>query len=119
MHVRNLFFVAMGLVMVIGIDFGGVSPLYKSDFDPLLDKLGIRRIGPVDLRGRAKITGGKITLNQARCTACEICYDVCPTGVYEIEKGEHKKVVIKYPNLCEACEACVLQCPTRALSFGV
>ena len=77
---------AMGLVMIIGIDFGGVTPLYRSDLDPWLDKLGIRRIGPVDLDGRAKITGGKITLNQARCTACGICYDVCPRGVYEIER---------------------------------
>ncbi len=117
-YIRNLFFMAMGLVMVIGTDFSGVTPLYKSDFDPLLDKLGIRRIGPVNFSGRAKIIGGNIILNQTKCTACGICYDVCPRGVYEIGKDEHKRVVIKYPELCEACEACVLQCPEGALSFG-
>ena len=117
-YIRNLFFMAMGLVMVIGIDFGGVTPLYKSDLDPLLGKLGIGRIGPVDFSERAKIIAGRIILNQTNCTACGICYDVCPRGVYEIGKGEHKRVVIKYPELCEACEACVLQCPEAALSFG-
>lgn len=117
-YVRDVFFMAMGLVVVIGADFGGVTPLYKSDLDPLLDKLGIGRIGPVDFGGRAKIIQGKIILDQTNCTSCGICYDVCPRGVYEIGDGEHKKVVIKYPKLCEACEACVIQCPSGALSFG-
>ncbi|MDH5695496.1 MAG: 4Fe-4S binding protein [Dehalococcoidia bacterium] len=116
-YIRDLFIMAMGLIVVIGIDFGGVTPLYKSDLDPLLDKIGIRRIGPVDFGGRAKIIGGKIALNQTNCTACGICYDVCPRGVYEMGRGERKGVAIKYPELCEACEACVVQCPEEALSF--
>ena len=116
-YICELFFMAMGLVAVIGIDFGGVTPLHKSDLDPLLDKLGVGRIGPADFRGRAKIVGGKIVLDQTKCTACGICYDVCPIGVYEIEKNGHKTMVAKYPELCEACEACVLQCPKGALSF--
>ena len=116
-YIRDLFFIAMGLVIVIGVDFGGVTPFYKSDLDPLLDKLRVRRIGPVDFRGRAKITRGKIVLDQTKCTACGICYDVCPRGVFEIEEHEHKIVTIEHPRLCEACEACVLQCPGGALSF--
>ena len=118
MYIRDLFFMAMGLVVVIGTDFGGVTPLYRSDLEPLLDKLGIGRIGPVDFTGRSKIIGGKIVLDQAKCTACGICYDICPRGVFEIEGNEHKKMVIKYPSLCEACEACVLQCSPKAISFG-
>ena len=116
-YIRDLFFMAMGLVAVIGIDFGGVTPLYKSDLDPLLDKLGIRWIGPVDFTGRSKIIGGKIILDQTKCTPCGICYDICPRGVYEIEKDGHKMVAVKYPGLCVACEACVFQCPKGALSF--
>ncbi|MGB2798525.1 MAG: HgcAB-like fusion protein [Dehalococcoidia bacterium] len=118
-YIRDLLLMAMGLVAVIGIDFGGVTPLYKSDLDPVLGKLGLRRIGPVDFGERAKIIGGKIVLNPTSCTGCGICYDVCPTGVYEIEKNGHKTAVIKYPELCEACEACVLQCPKGALSFEI
>jgi NAD-dependent dihydropyrimidine dehydrogenase PreA subunit len=116
---RDLLLMAMGVVLVIGIDFGGVTPLYKSNIDPLLGKLGLKRIGTVDFGERAKIIGGKIVLDQTRCTGCGICYDVCPTGVYEIERNGHKTAVIKYAELCEACEACVLQCPRGALSFQV
>jgi len=116
-YIRDLFLMAMGLVVVVGIDFGGVTPFYKSDLDPLLDKLGLRRIGPVDFRGRAKITRGKIFLDQTECTACGICYDVCPIGVFVIERDGRKMLTIRHPELCEACEACVLQCPKGAISF--
>ena len=116
-YIRDLLVMAMGLILVIGADFGGVTPLYKSDLDPLLDKLRIGRIGPVDFNGRAEIIGGKIVLDQTTCTACGICYDVCPTGVYDLVEDNHKRVLIKYPELCQACEACVLQCPKGALSF--
>ncbi len=116
-YIRNLFFMAMGLVILIGIDFDGVTPLYKSAFDPLLDKIGIKRLGPVDFHERAKIASSKITINQNQCTSCGICYDVCPRGVYEMGKDKQVKVVIKYPELCEVCEACIMQCPTRAISL--
>ena len=114
---RDLLLMAMGLVAVIGVDFGGVTPLYKSDLDPLLGKLGLKRIGPIDFGERAKIIGGKIVLNQPMCTGCGICYDVCPTGVYAIERNGRKAVVIKSPELCEACEACAVQWPRGGLSF--
>ena len=116
-YVRDLLLMAMGLVVVIGIDFGGVTPLYKSDIDPLLDRLGLRRIGPVDFGGRAKIIGGRIVLDQSKCTACGICHDVCPRGVFEIDQDGQKMVTIGHPEVCEACEACVLQCPKEALAF--
>lgn len=118
-YIRNLFFMAMGLALLIGIDFAGATPLQKSELDPLLDKLGIGRIGSINFSERAKIMRSKITLDQTNCTACAICYDVCPTGVYDIEKGQHKRVVIRYPELCEACEACILQCPKGALTFDI
>jgi len=117
-YARDLFFMAMGLVMFIGIDFGGVTPLYKSDLDPLLDKIGIKRVGPLSFAGRAKIKEGRLTLNQEKCTACGICDDVCPRGVYEVRRDHPKRVVIGHEKRCEACEACVLQCPRGALSFG-
>lgn len=117
-YILNLFFWSMGLVLFIGIDFAGTTPFQKSQLDPWLDRLGIRRIGPVNFTSRAKIITSKIILNQAKCTACGICYDVCPMGVYDVEKDQHQKVVVKYPERCEACEACVLQCPEGALSFG-
>ncbi len=116
-YVLNLFFWAIGITFIIGIDFAGTTPFQKNQMDPWLNKLGMKRIGSVNFGGRAKIRQSKISLDQTLCNACAICYDVCPTGVYEIERDGPKKVVVKYPGLCEACEACVLQCPTNALSL--
>ena len=117
-YIRALFFMAMGLVMLIGTDFGGETPLYKSDLDPLLDKIGIGRVGPVDFRGRSRIKKVELVLAQDKCTGCGICYDVCPKGVYKVERDGRKRVVINYKERCEACEACIVQCPKGALSFG-
>jgi len=117
-YILNLFFWGMGTVFLIGMDFAGATPFQKSQLDPVLDKLGIRHIGPVNFSGRASIITGKVILDQAACNACEICEDVCPRSCYELEKTDHKKLIIAYPGLCEACEACVLQCPRGALSFG-
>jgi len=117
-YVLDLFFMAMGLVIIIGTDFSGVTPLYKSDLDPLLDRIGIGQIGPINFGERARIKRGKISLDEANCTACGICYDVCPRGVYGIERGWHKRVIMKYPGRCERCEACILQCPRGAISIA-
>lgn len=114
-YILDLFFMAMGLVIIIGTDFSGVTPLYRSDLDPLLDRIGIGQIGPINFGERARIKRGKLSLDEANCTACGICYDVCPRGVYDIERGWHKRVIMKYPGRCERCEACILQCPRGAI----
>ncbi|GAJ11571.1 unnamed protein product, partial [marine sediment metagenome] len=117
-YILDMFFMAMGLVIIIGTDFSGVTPLYRSDLDPLLDRIGIGQIGPINFGERARIKRGKLSLDEANCTACGICYDVCPRGVYDIERGWHKRVVMKYPGRCERCEACILQCPRGAISIA-
>lgn len=114
-YIRGLFFMTSGLVALIGIDFGGATPFEKSQLDPLLDKLGIRGIGPMGFRGRAKIVGSKMVLDQTKCNGCGICYDVCPRGAFDIENDDHKRVVIRNSSICGACEACVRQCPEEAL----
>ena len=67
-YILDLFFMATGLVLIIGTDFGGVTPLYKSDLDPLLDRIGIGQIGSIDFGGRVRIKKGKLTLDEANCT---------------------------------------------------
>ena len=116
-YVLNLFFWAMGIALVTGLDYAGATPYQKSQADPWLGKLGVKRIGPVNLSNRARIWQSRISLDRSLCNACAICYDVCPTSVYEIERGRQKKIAVKYPGRCEACGACVLQCPTSALSL--
>lgn len=116
-YIRNLFLAAMILVPLIGIDFGGVSPLYKSDLDPLLHRIGIHRIGSVSFKGRATIKEEKITLDQSECIGCELCYDVCPKGIYDMDESQNVAIMVKPDSECVACRACVLQCPTDAISL--
>jgi NAD-dependent dihydropyrimidine dehydrogenase PreA subunit len=115
-YVQNLLFIGMGLILLIGIDFDGATPLQKSEFDPLLDKIGIKRFGTINFSGRSRIVNGRIILDQSKCIKCGMCYDICPKGVFEIVE-EHKKILNKYPEKCVICEACVIQCPTAALSL--
>jgi NAD-dependent dihydropyrimidine dehydrogenase PreA subunit len=117
-YIQNLLFITMGLILIIGIDFDGVTPLQKSEFDPLLDKIGIKRLGNIKFSGRSKIIDSKIFLNQNKCTKCGMCYEICPKGVFEIV-DEHKKILNKYPEKCVTCGACVTQCPTGAITLGV
>jgi NAD-dependent dihydropyrimidine dehydrogenase PreA subunit len=115
-YIQNLLFIAMGLILIIGIDFDGVTPLQKSQFDPILDKIGIQKLGNIKFGDRSKIVNGKIVLAQSKCTKCGMCYDICPKGVFEMVE-EHKKMLNKYPGKCVTCEACVSQCPTGALTL--
>lgn len=115
-YIRNLFLGAMVFVLLIGIDFSGVSPLYRSDLDPLLDRIGIHRIGSVSFKGRARIKEEKITLDQSECIGCELCYDVCPKGIYDMDESQNVAIMVKPDSECVACRACILQCPTEAIS---
>jgi NAD-dependent dihydropyrimidine dehydrogenase PreA subunit len=117
-YIHNLLFITMGLILIIGIDFDGATPIRKSEFDPILDKIGIQKLGNIKFNGRLKIVNSKIVFNQSKCTRCGMCYDICPNGVFAMVE-EHKKMLHKYPGKCVTCEACVSQCPTGALTLTV
>lgn len=117
-YIQNLLFIAMGLILIIGIDFDGATPLQKSEFEPILDKIGIQKFGNIKFSGRSKIVNSKIILEQSKCTKCGMCYDICPKGVFEMVE-ENKKMLLKHPEKCVICEACVSQCPTGALTLTV
>jgi NAD-dependent dihydropyrimidine dehydrogenase PreA subunit len=114
-YIRGLFLGSMVIVALIGIDFGGVSPIYKSELDPLLDRLGVHRIGGVEFEGRA-IVKKKVHLDKEKCTGCSMCYEVCPKGVYRVDEAERKSEMAN-PNECIVCRACVVQCPVEAISL--
>ena len=57
-----------------------------------------------------------VSIDQANCTGCGVCVDICPLDVIRMdEKGE--KALVKYPEDCMACFNCELQCPEEAIDI--
>ncbi|HEO71663.1 MAG TPA: 4Fe-4S dicluster domain-containing protein [Candidatus Hydrogenedentes bacterium] len=52
-----------------------------------------------------------VWLDEARCTGCGACIEVCPTGALTLVEGK----AYLDDALCRACEACIPICPTGAL----
>lgn len=52
-------------------------------------------------------------LDPARCTACNICVQVCPTSVFEARAGAPPRIAHQHD--CQTCFMCELYCPEDAL----
>lgn len=55
----------------------------------------------------------KVIVDEASCTGCGICADVCPMNVIEIIEGKAHPVRV---DDCIACRACESQCPQGAIT---
>lgn len=84
------------VLVVMGIDFLGSTPLYKSGLqeDRLLE----------------------VVLENERCRGVGYCEQVCPRGCYEVDRDGH---TARMPGAerCVQCGACIVQCPFDALHF--
>jgi len=54
----------------------------------------------------------RYSVDEARCTACQRCTIVCPTGAINADKGFAASSAE-----CTVCLDCVAACPTEAISF--
>jgi heterodisulfide reductase subunit A len=52
------------------------------------------------------------SVNEAKCTACYSCIDVCP---YNAISGANGMLARVDPALCVGCGTCVATCPTGAM----
>jgi len=51
--------------------------------------------------------------DSGRCTGCEMCWTVCPHGVFT---GEGRKARLARLAECMECGACALNCPAGAIA---
>ena len=54
-----------------------------------------------------------LKLNQAKCTGCGMCVEVCPHAVFAVE---NRKARIVDLDACMECGACAKNCAAGALS---
>lgn len=110
--------IAMATVLVWGGELGGLAPHMKSEFDPLLARLGIRSIGNASFAGTVRTDllnhDRTLTYDRATCNGCRRCYEICPLGLWEMDRD--KRAVATRLDECTACGACLTQCPTDAIS---
>ncbi len=52
-------------------------------------------------------------VSQDRCVSCNICVDVCPTNVFDIQPGEAPTIARQED--CQTCFLCEAYCPADAL----
>lgn len=57
----------------------------------------------------------EITVNEQSCRGCELCIDICPTKVFELDSEKHI-CTVKYAEDCIACLSCAYICPSNAIT---
>lgn len=65
------------------------------------------------MKGTYILNGKSLTIDEAKCTGCGICTEVCPHAVLAITQG--KATVHDRPR-CMECGACAMNCPFAAIA---
>jgi NAD-dependent dihydropyrimidine dehydrogenase PreA subunit len=114
---REVFIIAMVMLLVFGAELGGLSPTMKSEFDPFLARLGVGAVGNAAFAGtvRTELLNGyrKLSCDRDACIGCRNCVELCPLGLWEMD-GE-KKARLAREQDCTACRACITQCRSGAI----
>ena len=57
--------------------------------------------------------GETLVLDEAACTGCGACVEVCPHAVFRVESG---KARVEGREYCMECGACARNCPSGAIT---
>jgi len=57
----------------------------------------------------------RVTVDQGKCTGCEVCLDTCTVQVFEIRNG--KSFPMNEKN-CVGCESCIGACEEKAIKVS-
>ena len=61
----------------------------------------------------SKVALVRYRVDEVKCTSCQRCAVVCPTGAVDAERGFTVKAAE-----CNTCLECMEECPTEAITFG-
>jgi formate hydrogenlyase subunit 6/NADH:ubiquinone oxidoreductase subunit I len=56
----------------------------------------------------------EITVHEPSCRGCELCIDICPTKVFDLD-AEKRLCVVGHVEDCIACLSCAYICPANAI----
>lgn len=57
----------------------------------------------------------EINVHEQSCRGCELCIDICPTKVFELDEDK-RLCMVKHAEDCIACLSCANICPSNAIS---
>jgi NAD-dependent dihydropyrimidine dehydrogenase PreA subunit len=57
-----------------------------------------------------------ITIDQSGCRACNLCVEICPTDVLEMDSTQEYATVVRVDD-CIGCTSCLYLCPSRCLEI--
>ncbi len=105
--------VAILILLVLSVDFNGMTPILPSDLGRLLYSRGYSEM-PFFTGKYPLQPYGRITQDMELCNGCGMCVQVCPVNVYQLDNTRRKADLI-HPRHCVNCNACVHRCPTHCL----
>jgi NAD-dependent dihydropyrimidine dehydrogenase PreA subunit len=110
--------IAMVMLLVYGLELGGLASHMTSELDPALARLGVGAIGNLRFAGaiRTELLMGNRVLayDPATCEGCRNCLELCPVGVWDFERSA-KRAVLAHVQACTGCRACLVQCGSGAI----
>ena len=90
--------------------FLGGSDIVTADCD--VDAADMHLLMKPDFAFEEDFYSGKAaTINQEKCTGCNICYDKCRFNAIDIKEGKYSVNTLN----CEGCGYCALVCPAEAI----
>ncbi|HBO84173.1 MAG: hypothetical protein A2073_06055 [Deltaproteobacteria bacterium GWC2_42_11] len=95
-----------------GNGFAGGAVSHKKTFsEQTLEQLIASSKDKIAFPGTAWVDIG------SKCTLCQNCANVCPTGALHIKREDSKVSLVYEHNLCKGCPACEKACPERCITI--
>jgi len=106
-----------GIVGVIGLDWQSLWPWSLAAlFVTLTICADLAGSTPTLKSGTHAEHGFTVRLDQEACIGCQVCTQVCPRNVFEMQTDTHKVDLLRALD-CVRCGACIVQCAADALWF--